>query len=140
MKEPRPRDLVLHNYHFSPAGKAPRSYLCGFSIVASNAKVRIDEPPSPRNWGNRGEYYRIELDGYTQIGSPLDFKTFWTNYSQGLGDEIEHHHPGFFPFTISGGIVRINQGMYLTIVTGILYFALCDALGVESVDIPDKER
>ena len=34
----------------------------------------------------------------------------------------------------------MNQGMYLTIVTGILYSALCDALGVESADIPDKER
>ena len=103
MKEPKPGDLILHNYHFSPDGKTPKSYLCGFSIVASKVTNRADEPPSPGVWADRGNYYRIDLRDYTALEAPLDFKVFSASYSQGLRDEIEHHHPKFFPFTISGG-------------------------------------
>ena len=140
MKEPQPGDLVLHNYHFAPPGKKTDSYLCGFSKVSKAVIVRSDEPPSPGTWSNRKEYYRIDLEDFSGIESPLNFKTFTENYSQGLRGHLEHERPRFFPFTISGGIVRLNQGMYLTRVTSFLYSVLCDALGVEAADIPEDER
>ncbi len=140
MRQPRPGDLVLHNYHFSPKGKTLNSYLCGFSIVNSEVEVRTDEPPSPGVWGGRKNYYRIDLRGFKEFELPLNFQLFSVNYSQGLRDEIEHHHSKFFPFTIAGGVVRMNQGMYLTFINGLLYSLLGQALGIEAANLPDRER
>lgn len=131
---------MLHNYHHSPDGQSARSYLCGYSFVAQPVALRTDQPPSAGDWSGRGEYYRISLRDYTEIASPLDFRVFAVNYAEKLRDEIEHYLPKFYPFTISGCIVRLNQGMYLTQVTGLLYATLLDAFEVESAPIPERER
>lgn len=57
-----------------------------------------------------------------------------------LREEIEYSHPKFFPFTISKGAVRLNQGMYLTKVSALLYSSFLSALGVETVENDPKAR
>jgi len=86
MNKPAPGDLVLHNYHYSPDDRSPRSYLCGYSIVDQKAQVRTDEPPSAGDWANRGRYFRIELTGYTELLPRIDFREFTQTYSQALGE------------------------------------------------------
>ena len=140
MKEPNAGDLVLHNYHYSPDGRTARSYLTGYSIVDQPAAISTDEPPNAGVWQGRGQYYRIELRDYSQIDAPLDFRVFSKNYAERLRDELDYHLPKFFPFTISGGTVRLNQGMYLTRIPRILYSTLLEALGVEGSQISAKEK
>lgn len=140
MKQPQPGDLVLHNYHYSPDDKRAHSYLCGYSVVMDAVETVGTEPPSPGDWGGRSEYYRIELQDFEKIDPLLDFRTFTATYGEDVRSEIANSHPGFYPLTISRGIVRPNQGMYLTKVTENLYSVFCEALGIESVPLEPKEK
>lgn len=140
MREPAPGDLILHNYHFSPQGMRAGSYLCGYSIVSSTAKVLDVSPPNPGIWRNRKNYYRVDLQDHSILEVPLNFGIFTSNYSQVLREEIEYHRPKFFPFTISKGSVRLNQGMYLTKISGLLYSSFLSALGVETDESDPKVR
>jgi len=133
-------DLVLHNYHYSPDGGATQSYLCGFSMVAQSMEVRTDEPPKPGEWVGRGEYYRIPVKNFQYLDAPLSFSVFLKNYSERLRDEINYHKSYFFPLTINAGMIRPNQGMYLSVVTQLLYDTFLEALGVEEAPIPPEER
>ena len=140
MKEAKPCDLILHNYKYSPDGKPSRPYLCGISIVAKPASITTEEPPIAGDWSGRGEYYRIELTDYQQLDSPLDFGVFTKSYVTRLAEQLEHNVPKFFPFTVSGGFVRYNQGMYLTKIPGQLYALFEEAFGVESSNLNEKEK
>ena len=140
MKEPKVGDLILHNYHYIPDGKPKGSYLCGYSYVGEEAKIRNDEPPSPGPWGGRDEYYKVELTDFTKIKNPLCFKTFTANYAERLREEIEYHSPRFFPYAVAGNRVRLNQGMYLARVTPLLFQLIKEALHVEvsSLELESK--
>jgi hypothetical protein len=140
MHRPSIDDLVLHNYHYAIGERPAEFYLCGYSRVSKPVKSRIDEPPSPGPWKDRDTYYRIDLDGFTSIEHPLSFRTFVEMYGDTLRDEITYHKTPFFPFTINAGAVRPNQGMYLSIVTEMLYNAFVDALGVELSPLYETEK
>jgi hypothetical protein len=140
MLEVKAGDLVLHNYNYSPDNKRPRSYLCGRSFAATAAQIVTNEPPNAGKWANRGEYYRIELRDFLYFANPLRMDLFIKNYAGRVRDEIEHYKPRFFPCTINRKVVRVNQGMYLTRITSLLYQTIIEALNVEAGDLPAAEK
>lgn len=140
MEEPKTGDLILHNYHHSLGGGTVRPYLTGYSVVAAPARKVTNEPPESGAWAGRGEYYRIDLQNFRPFDEPLDFRTYASNYAEKLRDEIEHYSPRFYPFTVTGEQVRLNQGMYLTRVSELLYETIRDAMGVHESPLEPKEK
>jgi len=140
MNEPRPNDLILHNNKVPVKGSKARSQLCGFSQVATKVEVRDDSPPSPGIWANRQEYYRIELKNYTKIVQPLDIGLFTLNYSAHIRDDFVHNRPMYYPYSISDGEIRLNQGMYISRITSNLYSLFQNALLVENSELSDDDK
>jgi hypothetical protein len=132
MRSPLPNDLVLHILKDHSVGEKQGTHIVGHSIVRSPATVEDTEPPSPGAWAGMPHYYRIELRGYTpfEIAVPLDI--FLQDFEAEIRTEIESAHPRYYPFTLNAGVLRLNQGQYLTRCTPMLFQHIEAVLEIDS--------
>ncbi len=140
LTEPKEGDLVLHNYNYSPDGKSSKQYICGKSIISIPAYIVNNEPPKAGRWIGRGQYYRIDLKDFTYFDNPLESKIISMNYAEQFREEIELSSPLFYPFAIREGVVRFNQGMYLTKLTPKVLNLFSEILGIENRDLSASEK
>jgi hypothetical protein len=124
MREPMEGDLVIHILKDYDDGKSKRSHFTGFSYVSSPAEIGTAEPPSPGTWADRGTYYRIGIRTYTPLDPPVRVDRFLEDFETELRTEIDASHDGaphYLPFTINRNMLRLNQGMYLTRCTPLVF-------------------
>jgi hypothetical protein len=131
MREPIENDLIIHILKDFDDGEARRSHFTGFSYVRSPVATTTTEPPSPGVWADRGTYYRINLRDYTPVDTPIRVDRFLDDFEIELRAEIESSRDGtphYLPFTIYRNMLRLNQGMYLTRCTPLLFSHLVTIL------------
>jgi 5-methylcytosine-specific restriction endonuclease McrA len=118
-------DAVLHFYEDAPFGNELDHYFCGLSVVDAAVTVR-EEPSMPGNWAGRGEYYRVELRGFSSIQDPLPISQFVRDHEPELIEAVTSQNDP--PFIVYNGHIRLAQGKYLSHCGGPLYQLLSDAV------------
>jgi hypothetical protein len=139
MRDPVEDDLVIHILKDYDDTEAKRSHFTGFSYVSSPAETTSEEPPSSGAWANRGTYYRINLRDYTSLDTPVRVDRFLEDFEIELRAEIEASRDGtphYLPFTIYKNMLRLNQGMYLTRCTSLLFSHLATVLQLSRPSSP----
>ena len=123
MREVKPDDLVIH---------VNDGVLTGWSYASRSAQEVTEEPPSPGDWGGRGTYYRIDLEGYVEFEEPVRLADFIDAHAEAIRDEIATDRPSHYPFIVyAGADVRTAQGMYLSTCTPRLYALFREHFGNE---------
>ena len=136
MRAPLGNDLVIHILKDHRIGDRFSTHIVGHSMVRSRASVVDTEPPSPGAWAGMPQYYRIELREYTPFGNPVPLDTFLQDFEVEIRTEIESTHPRYYPFTVNAGVLRLNQGQYLTLCTPILFENIKTILEIGSTEVP----
>jgi hypothetical protein len=132
-------DLVIHILKDFDDGEAKRSHFTGFSYVNSPAEILTQEPPSPGAWANRGTYYRVGIRDYRPLDTPVRVDRFLEDFEIELRAEIEASRDGaphYLPFTIYKNMLRLNQGMYLTRCTPLMFSHLATVLQLSRPSVP----
>ena len=130
MWSPQPGDLVLHFYKFPWNNGMAFTQLCGYSLVQAACHLEHTPPPNPGAW-HAAAYYRIDLESYQALPSPLnpqDLNGQPALLAQ-IREELIPNRPNRYPFATYGEGVRLTQGQYLTQCTANLYGVLRAALG-----------
>jgi hypothetical protein len=122
MRDVAPGDLILH---------CCDSVLRGFSFAASRYREVTEEPPLARRWAGRAPYYRIELERYTLLPTPVTVSVFLDNYAEEIRQELQERRIPYYPFALEegSGKLTLRQG-YLSRCTPRLY-QLIRASGLE---------
>ena len=128
MLEPKPGDLIIHDYDCSPPGRSKGFYFVGTSLVRAAARISNVLPSILGNWSFAKEVYRIDLDSYTPFKSPLLVDDFLAMYLQDIIEELPNKEGQHYPFCYDRGL-RHAQGKYLTIPSPLLYDLLIEELG-----------
>jgi hypothetical protein len=144
MRAPLPNDLVLHILKDHKEGEKQSTHIVGHSLIRSPVSIVDTEPPSPGAWAEIPQYYRIELRDYTQFDITIPLDIFLQDFEVEIRTEIESAHPRYYPFTVNAGILRLNQGQYLTRCTPLLFQHIktlfeIDSLPIETGDTPDED-
>jgi hypothetical protein len=88
MREPLTGDRVLHFYENTWPDGITETWLSGVSRVISPYFETSTEPPNAGNWAARGNYYRIDLDGFVNLEPSLSLKRLRDTYSAELLAEL----------------------------------------------------
>ena len=133
MNQPEKGDRVIHFYKIG--GKR---FFHGTLVVSKNCKKTTLFPPSPGNWSWANEFYRIELESFEQLKTPVEIKSFTRIFDAVLREEIVNDLPKFYPFNIYNltngeSDIRLSQGKYLSQCTQKLFTLLnqCSELDFE---------
>jgi hypothetical protein len=141
MRKPVEGDLVIHILKDFDDGEAKRTHFTGFSYVSSSVEVLSQEPPSPGAWANRGTYYRVRVRDYKPLDTPVRVDRFLEDFEVELRAEIDASRDGVphhLPFTINNKTLRLNQGMYLTRCTPLLFSHLATVLQLSRPILPGR--
>lgn len=110
MQRAKAGDLVLHFYEDTPFGRDEDYYFFGVSKVTGPAKTLDTEPPLPGDWAGRGQYFRIDVEGFVPFTDPPSISQF----IEMKGAELLEGAPGDEPsFVMNAGSIRLAQGKYL---------------------------
>src|SRR5690606_38388662 len=101
MREPEPGHLVLHLVKGAP-GSRTRRELVGWSHVAGPPRVTAEQPLLPSSWGDRSEYFRVDLERFFRLPEPINIDELIARRTAELRAEIDEDHPPNHPFTRYG--------------------------------------
>jgi hypothetical protein len=122
MREVRKGDLVLN---------VCDGDLRGTSYAKTSYQERHDEPPQPGRWAGMAPFYRIDLEGFTQIDEPLPLSDLYERFGAQLKQElfrIRNNEGDYLrpPFDL-GETEKLKLGQtYLTHCTTLLYQIIRD--------------
>lgn len=140
MRAPVPNDLVLHILKGHTEGGDQSTHIVGHSFIRSPVKTINTAPPSPGTWGGMKQYYRIELRDYVPFKPSIPLSTLLQDFEVEIRTEIQGAHPRYYPFTVNAGILRLNQGQYLTRCTPLLFQHIETLFEIESVPAATRGR
>ncbi|MEK4822630.1 MULTISPECIES: HNH endonuclease [Priestia] len=105
----------------------------GISIVTTPSKLLKASPPKPTKWFGMGPYYRIDLEEYLELNTPLSTKDLFKDYEMELMSIKSSSSHGLFYNLYGGRELRISEG-YLFKMTENLYHLferISDAIGFD---------
>jgi hypothetical protein len=139
MRAPLPNDLVLHILKDHKDGDQQSTHIVGHSFIGSPAKTVDTEPPSPGLWGGIPQYYRIELRDYVPFEPSIPLGILLQDFDVEIRTEIESAGPRYYPFTVNAGILRLNQGQYLTRCTPLLFQHIKTLFEIDSAPVETRD-
>ncbi len=134
MRDPLPRDLVLHFYEDTWPDGSTETRLSGASLVAAVVREVSTEPPSAGQWTGMAPYYRIDLRDYGPFDAPVPLSTLVREYEDELLADLRENEPRYYPFNTHGASVRTVQGIYLARCTPALYALFRKALSISDAE------
>jgi len=135
MRAPVPNDLVLHILKDHKEGDQQSTHIVGHSFIRSPVKTVDSAPPSPGAWGGMTRYYRIDLRDYTPFEPSIPLEILLQDFEVEIRTEIESARRRYYPFTVNAGILRLNQGQYLTYCTPLLFQHIKTLFEIDSVSV-----
>lgn len=87
MREPQPGQLVLHIAKKTWESGDREFRLIGLSVVADRCQKILKSPPNPGVWADRAAYYRIDLEGYQPLPTPIRIPAFLDQHQEKIRTE-----------------------------------------------------
>lgn len=108
-------DPVLHL-----RGMGSDAAFVGYSVAASNAYATTSRPPSPGQWADYGEFYRVHLSDFTPFPDPIALQEIFERkdhelrvYFNANKDRPKASREHLF-YVIQSGRLQCQNGAYLT--------------------------
>jgi hypothetical protein len=94
-------------------------------------------PPSPGVWGGFEQYYRIELEDFTEVSKPPTLRDIEAAHSDEIRADLEPIRPHYHPYSPNGPGIRLTQGLYLAELTNrmVEIFSVYCGLSVSETSI-----
>jgi hypothetical protein len=123
MRKVKPNDLIIH---------CQDGVITGYSRAVDEHHEVHEEPPNPGRWAkSKGfkSYYRIDVQGYTQLPHPIRLAQFMEANGALIRRELDEQRPVNYPFSRwpEPPGIRPVQGGYLTQCTAHLYSLIWNA-------------